>query len=118
MLPGMPPVLDGELGTAVEAAQAHDTMFLLPGGSAVLHLDGGHGTIPGAQPAAHTAVLYGQAAGLPHFIVGLLIKQLGREHRHLPPDEIPGGTLLDMLDEEVNLSLRGGVDAAHLLRVA
>ena len=51
-------ILDGKLGTAVQATQAHGAVFLGPGGLAVPHFDGIHRAVLSAQAAANTGIFH------------------------------------------------------------
>ena len=64
-------ILDGKLGTAVQAAQAHGTVFLSPGGLAADHFDGIHRAILGAEAAADAGIFHMEVAGLTQ---GLILK--------------------------------------------
>ena len=64
MILGFVIVLDGKLGAAVQAAQAHGTVFLNPCWFSVLHLDGIHRTVFGAQTAADAGILHMKVTGL------------------------------------------------------
>ena len=50
MILGFVIVLDGNLGAAVQAAQAHGTVFLSPGGLAADHFDGIHRAVLAHRP--------------------------------------------------------------------
>ena len=58
MILGFVIVLDGKLGAAVQATQAHGTVFLDSGGLAVLHFDGIHRAILSAHSAANTSIFH------------------------------------------------------------
>ena len=52
MRTGLRPALDGELGAAVEAAQACGALLRRPNGTVILHLDRANGAFARAKPAA------------------------------------------------------------------
>ena len=60
---GVGTILDGELGTAVQTAQAHGTVLLYPDRLSSPQLNCLDGTFLGAQAAAHTGVLHRQVFG-------------------------------------------------------
>ena len=71
-----------EFRTSVQTAEAHHTLVLDPDGLAVPHLDGLHGALLRAQPAADAAALDAELRGEPRaVVVNRLGYQLGDERR-------------------------------------
>lgn len=69
MFPGVSAILNGKLRTAMQTAQAHHTFVLDPDRSLILHFDGLHGTLPGAQTTSDTGILYTEIHRAPYFAV-------------------------------------------------
>lgn len=69
VLAGSVVILDGELGAAVQAAQAHDAALFHPDGPPVPHLDGLVGALPRAEPAANAGIVQREVGRLAHLLV-------------------------------------------------
>lgn len=79
--PGVSAVLDGELRTAVQAAQAHGAFLLAPDRPPLPHLDGLHGAVRRTSAAADAALLQAEVGRLPDRSVVEGLREPLREKR-------------------------------------
>lgn len=109
-------VLDGELGAAVQAAQAHDTALLHPDGPPAPHLDGLVGALPRTEPAANAGVIQHEVGRLAHLLV-LGKGNPRREAGHGAPCEAAALAPLDPPDDLGDLLVCLAVGLGDLVRV-
>lgn len=109
-------VLDGELGAAVQAAQAHDAALLHPNGPPVPHLDGLVGALPRAEPAANAGVVQREMGRLAHLLV-LGKGNSRREVGHGAPREVAMLAPLNPPDDLGDLLVCLAVGLGDLVRV-
>ena len=115
--PGVSAVLDGELRTAVQAAQAHGALLLDPDRPPLPHLDGLYGAVRRTSAAADAALLQAEVGRLPDRSVVEGLREPLREKRGgTGGHPAVGMARTDPADGRVNVRLRGFGESRHLLR--
>lgn len=109
-------VLDGELGAAVQAAQAHDAALLHPDGPPAPPSRGLVGALPRTEPAANAGVVQHEVGRLAHLLV-LGKDNSRREAGHGAPREVAVLAPLDPPDDLGDLLVCLTVGLGDLVRV-
>lgn len=116
MFLGLVTVLDGKLGAPVQTAQAHDTVFLGPGGLTANHLNGIYRAVLGAESTADAGILRMKVTGFAQSLI-----ETGVDHFHkltqLVIDMVAFHTYFDLSDDTFHFFVGLGICFRNLVRV-